>query len=91
MQCEHMNFSASVGVARMTGADGGITGFMAEIRVQCQECGRPFQFLGLEPGCDTQGARVSVDGLEANIALCPEGEKPNPFQRIAYDIKAFDA
>lgn len=90
MTCEHMNFGATVGVARLTGAGGGITGFMAEIRVQCADCGRPFQFLGLEAGCDTQGARVSVDGLEANIALCPEGERPNPLQRMTYDINSFN-
>lgn len=43
-------------------------GFMAEIRISCGDCGKAFQFLGLQPGLDTQGARVSVDGLEANIA-----------------------
>lgn len=83
MTCKHMSFSASVGVARLE--DSG--GFMAEIRVHCTECNTPFQFLGLEPGCDTQGARVSLDGLEANIAITPQGAKPNPFQRMAYEIK----
>lgn len=83
-----MNFAASVGVARLEDTPGGsITGFMAEIRVHCAECGQKFQFLGLEPGMDTQGARCSLDGLEANIAITPEGARPNPFQRMAYDIK----
>lgn len=87
--CEHMNFDATVGVARMTDGEGGpVNGFMAEVRIKCRDCGVPMQFLGLQPGCDTQGARVSLDGLEANIAITPEGQKPNPFQRIAYDIQA---
>lgn len=81
-----MNFSASVGVARLE--DSG--GFMTEIRVQCAECGLPFQFLGLEPGLDMQGARVSIDGLEANIAIVPQGARPNPLQRMTYNIKRFD-
>ena len=81
-----MDFAASVVVARLE--DSG--GFMAEITIRCSECGLPFQFLGLTPGCDTQGARVSIDGLEANIAIVPRGSRPNPLQRIIYDLTAFD-
>lgn len=44
-------------------------GFMAELRIFCGDCGKPFQFLGLEPGLDTQGARVSIDGLEASMLI----------------------
>jgi hypothetical protein len=65
-------------------------GFMAEIRITCGDCGKPFQFLGLEPGLDLQGARVSIDGLEANIAIAPEGAKTNPLQRMMYNIQRFD-
>lgn len=86
MSCKHETFHACVKVARLE--DSG--GFMAEITVKCSQCDLPFQFLGLEPGLDLQGARVSIDGLEANIAICPQGAKPNPFQRMQYNIKAFD-
>jgi hypothetical protein len=88
-RCEHMNFEATVGVYRLTdGRDGApdparVTGYMADVRVQCTECKRPFQFLGLEPGIDLQGARVSIDGLEAHMALCPQGEEPSALDRIA--------
>lgn len=84
--CDHKDFHAHVGVARMedTGQ------FMAEITVKCSECGEPFQFLGLEPGIDTQGARVSIDGLEARIAICPAGARPSPLQRIAFGVNKFD-
>lgn len=84
--CKHEDFRASVKVARLQ--DSGR--FMAEITVKCAQCNLPFQFLGLEPGLDTEGARVSIDGLEANIAICPQGAKPNPFQRMQYNIKTFD-
>lgn len=88
--CEHFNFQANVKVARLEDHETSkVTGFMAEIVIHCVECGVKFQFLGLEPGLDMQGARVSLDGLEANIAICPEGTKPNPFQRLRYDIKSF--
>jgi len=82
-----MEFKADVGVARLENDEGLISGFMAEIRIHCVECGKPFQFLGLEPGLDMRGARVSIDGLEANIAICPEGTRPSPLHRLVYDIK----
>lgn len=82
--CKHEDFKASVGVARFED----IGGFMAEIRVNCAGCGLPFEFLGLECGLDLQGARVSIDGQEANIAIVPKGVRPNPFQRLAYNVKA---
>lgn len=89
--CLHMEFSAVVGVARLED-NKRATSFMAEIRIQCRECGTPFQFLGLAPGCDTQGARVSVDGLEANIAIVPEGTVPSPLDQITFNLKkGYDA
>lgn len=91
MSCEHMNFAVKVGVARLAHTEGGpVTGFMAEITVQCAECGKPFQFLGLQPGVDTQGARVSIDGLEARIAILPDGVRPSSLQRMAFNVSKFD-
>lgn len=85
--CKHnKNHKASVKIACLE--DSG--GFIAEIVINCADCGKAFQFLGLEPGIDTQGARVSIDGLEANIAICPEGTKPNPMQRMSYSIQNFN-
>lgn len=84
--CEHHDFRANVKIARLEDTKQ----FMAEITVACAECGEDFQFLGLEPGIDTQGARVSIDGLEANIAICPKGSKPSPLQRMAFNVNKFD-
>lgn len=88
MSCKH-NKSHKVD-AKIACFENAENGFMAEIRIVCGECGKPFQFLGLEPGCDLQGARVSIDGLEANIAIVPEGARPNPLQRMVYDVRKFD-
>lgn len=85
--CEHMNFAASIGVGRLTKTDGGpVTGYMADIKIHCTDCGRQFQFLGLKPGIDTAGAAVSIDGLEAHIALCPQGEQLSALDRIAVNF-----
>lgn len=84
--CKHMNFNASVAVARLEN----IGRFMAEVRIHCAECKKPFQFLGLEPGIDLNGARVSIDGLEANIAICAQGERPSPMQSMSFGVTRFD-
>lgn len=86
MSCKHEDFHAKVGVARLE--DSG--GFMAEITIKCAQCGLPFQFLGLPPGLDMQGATVGIDGLEARIAIVPQGSRPNPLQRMAFSINKFD-
>lgn len=83
MTCAHLNFAAQVNVHRLTDEQDVVTGYMSETRIWCTECLRQFQFLGLEAGVDTQGARMSIDGLEASIAIVPRGEVPSPLDRIA--------
>lgn len=85
--CKHEEFAAAVRVNRIED----IGRFAADITINCRQCGLPFQFLGLEPGVDLQGARVSIDGLEARIAIAPQGAQPNPLQRLALKIASFDS
>lgn len=88
MKCEHLNFAAMVNVGRLTKTEGGpATAFTAEVRIKCADCGRQFQFMGLEPGVDLQGARTSIDAMEAHLAICPQGEEPSPLDRIAVNYK----
>lgn len=83
MKCEHMDFNASVAVGRILDDETKkLSRFTADIRVECAECGQKFRFLGLQPGYDPQGARCSLDGLEARIAITPEGMKASPLQQI---------
>lgn len=76
--CRHHAFDANCRVARLedTGR------FMLEVRVRCIDCGTPFQFLGLPNGLNFDSATVSLDGLEANLAICPEGQRPSPMQTL---------
>lgn len=83
-RCKHMVFAANVKVNRLE--DSGR--FMADISILCTECGIPFQFLGLEPGVDLDGARVSISGLEAHLAICPQGQVPSPLDNIILTIGA---
>lgn len=78
MTCQHMNFDAEVRVARIENKGR----FVAEIQIKCRDCGIPMQFMGLKPGFDFDGATVSLDGLEANIGIHPQGQQPNPLQKL---------
>lgn len=69
MTCAHHNFDAQCRVARLEN----IGKFMLEVRIRCLDCGLPFQFVGLPPGLKFNGATVSVDGQEANLAIAPAG------------------
>jgi hypothetical protein len=72
--CEHKSFSADVVVNRLE--DRGR--FSADVRIRCEDCGTPFRFIGLPCGLDLNGAAVSVDGLEAHLAVAPKGEVITP-------------
>ena len=76
--CKHEAFNAAVNVVRLQ--DSGK--FVAEITIKCAQCELPFQFIGLPPGVNFDGATVSLDGKEACIGIRPEGSTPNPFQQL---------
>lgn len=89
--CKHESFTAVTAVARLSEPEAGGVDFMLELRMFCVDCGKGFQFLGLEPGVDLRGARVSLDGLTASMAICPEGVRPSPLQMLGFNITRFDA
>lgn len=74
-ECKHnVEHDAHVAVACLE--DSGR--FQVEISIKCKHCGRPFQFLGLPLGIDLNGAAMSVDGLQARLAIAPLGTVPQP-------------
>ena len=88
MTCSHEEFSATVGVHRLTSSDGGpVTSYMAEFRITCAQCGLPFEFQGLEPGVDLRGATVSIDNQEAHLAIVPHGTEATPLDLIGFTIR----
>ena len=82
--CDHKDFAVEAAVNRLedTGQ------FMMDLTVRCTECGVPFQFMGLEPGLDLQGAKVDLEGTTARLAIHPKGSRPNPMQRMMYGIRS---
>lgn len=88
--CEHLNFQAAVNVGRLSGVVGGaITGYCADVKIQCAGCGMPFRFLGLAAGNHYAEPRVSIDGTELRAPIEPAThEKFAPVARYTLPPKA---
>lgn len=70
--CPHMQFRTITRVGRLSDVEGGpITGYTAEIKVECVDCGLPFRFRGLAAGSHFAEPRVSADGTELRAPLEP--------------------
>jgi hypothetical protein len=71
--CDHLRFVSQVRVSRLTqpAAQPGPVEFMADVTIECAECGAAFEFMGLPSGVNLQGAAVSPDHQEARLAIRP--------------------
>jgi hypothetical protein len=75
--CEHNVFAVNANIGRLSQTEGGpITHYVAEITVKCDECGMPFEFVGLPLGVSAYRPTVSIDGLELRAPITPPGTKP---------------
>lgn len=70
--CSHARFGASVEVNRLSDDDGGpVTGYSADIRIRCAECGLPFEFIGLPAGLSPSQPTSSFAGDELRVPIKP--------------------
>ena len=76
-KCKHEAFHVAANIHGFEDTGG----FLAEIRINCRQCGHPFQFMGLELGLNLNGAAMDVDGQEARLAIAPVGEIPQPLDK----------
>ena len=76
--CLHLNFAAYVVVARLAEADDApATGYVADIKVNCADCGEPFRWTGLPAGFSPREPMVSVDETELHAPLRPASADPD--------------
>lgn len=78
-QCLHnVNTSAQVRIDYLedTGR------YSCEVKLKCDVCGQPFRFMGLPLGLNLNGATMSVDGLEARLAIMPADRIPHPLHGV---------
>lgn len=70
--CKHERFAASVDVSRLSETESGpITGYTADVRIKCAECGLRFRFVGIECGNSLFAPKVSVDATELRAPIEP--------------------
>lgn len=72
MTCEHKVFRCAANIGRLSHDEGGpITGYVADVKIECAECGLPFRFVGLHAGNHHSEPRVSIDGTELRAPIEP--------------------
>lgn len=76
MDCQHLKFESMVTVIRIQN----LGKFQANIVIRCADCGQPFEFVGLPRGMNIEGPAVSLDGLEARLAVRPIESRPIIFK-----------
>ena len=83
--CAHPEFSADVGVARITdGDDGPVRNYVADITITCAACGLPFHFIGPTAGLSFTRPTVDVAGTTLHAPIAP-GEAPIP-RRLTFEV-----
>ncbi len=81
--CPHEAFNARVTVARLTDDEGALTGFQADIVVQCIGCGTEFVFLGVPAGVSLDQPCVQIDGRELRAPIAPSFAWVGPGKQLA--------
>lgn len=76
MNCEHRTFLINANINRLLAKEDEEppVRYVAEIRITCEDCGKPMRFVGLPIGMDMTGASVSPDGQEGRFSIYPVGE-----------------
>lgn len=70
--CAHEQFMTKARIGRLSDVEGGpITGYTAEIHIECSECGLQFRFIGKKFGSSPFEPMLSADGLELRAPIEP--------------------
>jgi hypothetical protein len=76
--CPHENFRTDVDIQRLCSVEGGpVDAFRADIRIQCEDCGEPFRWIGPEAGLMANRPMVSVDETELRAPIRPASSDPD--------------
>jgi hypothetical protein len=74
--CQHGVFECRCSVARLTDDtdESKITGYSANIRIVCAECGIPFEWVGVLGGYSPSQPMASVDNYELRAPIKPSSD-----------------
>lgn len=83
MSCQHEQFECVAKIGRLTdGDDGPVTGYAADIRIRCIQCGMPFEFIGVPGGYSPAQPMVSFDATELRAPIRPSSDPVEHFNQI---------
>lgn len=71
--CKHEIFQCNADITRLTDGDDPekVTGYSADIRVKCVQCGLPFEFVGVPGGYSPGQPMVNFDATELRAPIRP--------------------
>lgn len=73
-KCDHLRFKVNAEVNRLTEANEvTVIGYTADIRINCMDCGLPFEFIGVDAGMMPNKPMASVDAQELRAPIRPKG------------------
>jgi hypothetical protein len=79
--CEHLEFHVDAAVQRVgmndPGQHGRVRAFMAEVHINCGQCGEAFRFMGVPAGMSYAAPAVSVDETEIRLPMRPASADPD--------------
>lgn len=62
--------------------------WIAEITIECEQCGEKFRWSGVPSGFDVLRPMSSIDGLELRAPIEPQGDKVMLASRSAFHVPA---
>ncbi len=77
--CPHLNHNIFASIARIQKSElepETIIAYSADIKIECRDCGQPFEFIGLPNGMSFYRPTVSINGLELRVPLAIPGTRP---------------
>lgn len=92
LRCKHETFAAEVDVIRLVDEHDAdlVTGYTADVRVRCADCGEPFRWTGVKAGWLPSQPMCSVDEFELHAPLRPASADPDFGQGIpGYSVRAY--
>ncbi|MER7500474.1 hypothetical protein AB0L05_27830 [Nonomuraea pusilla] len=76
--CPHLDFNAYVEINRLTDHDNGpVTGYSADIRVECAHCRERFRWIGVPAGMSGSQPMCSPDETELRAPMRPASSDPD--------------
>jgi len=73
MTCQHLNFNCYADVGRLheEGNPNKIVSHMVDIKINCRDCGLPFEFIGIPNGMSFYQPMLNIDNTELRAPIKP--------------------